>query len=209
MAARGGSGGVAARMQAGAPGRAGTGGGGTCVYRSRDVLATVFVAAAGVLYGPWVTGAALAGLSTRMIAVMVFAPGLGRLRHRPEGDGHGLRGRPDPPAAASGLRRARLGFWGTCAGDRDHHAGHGQQHDAGDPGLRDSSLVARSRPPGTCWPGHRAPDGRPAPGQRRESSELAALGHIRCAASRLVLLNLVRQRAGRRADLRHGAPLCA
>ena len=41
----------------------------------RDVLATVFVAAAGVLYGTWVTGAALAGLSTRMIAVMVFALG--------------------------------------------------------------------------------------------------------------------------------------
>ena len=41
----------------------------------RDVLATLFVAAAAALYGMWVTGAALAGLSTRMIAVVVFALG--------------------------------------------------------------------------------------------------------------------------------------
>lgn len=41
----------------------------------RDVLATLFVAAAAALYGTWVTGAALAGLSTRTIAVLVFALG--------------------------------------------------------------------------------------------------------------------------------------
>ena len=41
----------------------------------RDVLATLFVAAAAALYGMWVTGAALAGLSTRVIAVVVFGLG--------------------------------------------------------------------------------------------------------------------------------------
>jgi hypothetical protein len=41
----------------------------------RDVLATLFVAAAAALYGTWVTGAALAGLSTRVIAVVVFGLG--------------------------------------------------------------------------------------------------------------------------------------
>ena len=42
---------------------------------ARDVLATLFVAAAAALYGTWVTGAALAGLSTRVIAVVVFGLG--------------------------------------------------------------------------------------------------------------------------------------
>ena len=41
----------------------------------RDVLATLFVAAAAALYGMWVTGAGLAGLSTRVIAVVVFGLG--------------------------------------------------------------------------------------------------------------------------------------
>lgn len=41
----------------------------------RDVLATLFVATAAALYGMWVTGAALAGLSTRMVAVVVFGLG--------------------------------------------------------------------------------------------------------------------------------------
>ena len=41
----------------------------------RDVLATLFVAAAAALYGTWLTGAALAGLSTRVISVVVFGLG--------------------------------------------------------------------------------------------------------------------------------------
>jgi hypothetical protein len=44
-------------------------------FTVRDVLATLFVAAAAACYGTWVTGAALAGWSTRMIAVVVFALG--------------------------------------------------------------------------------------------------------------------------------------
>jgi len=44
-------------------------------FTVRDVLATLFVAVASASYGTWVTGAALAGWSTRMIAVVVFALG--------------------------------------------------------------------------------------------------------------------------------------
>ena len=41
----------------------------------RDGLATVFVAAAAVVYLPWVTGAALTSWSVRVTAAVVFALG--------------------------------------------------------------------------------------------------------------------------------------
>jgi hypothetical protein len=42
---------------------------------SRDVLATLFVATAAVVYAVWVTGAAMTGLSTRVVAAVVFGLG--------------------------------------------------------------------------------------------------------------------------------------
>lgn len=66
---------VAARIQAGPAGRGGEREEADMRLTVRDVLATLFVAAAAVLYGTWVTGAALTGLSTRVIAVVVFGLG--------------------------------------------------------------------------------------------------------------------------------------
>lgn len=42
---------------------------------ARDGIATLFVAAAAVVFILWTTGAAMAGLSTRVITVVVFALG--------------------------------------------------------------------------------------------------------------------------------------
>ena len=42
---------------------------------SKDAVATVAVAAAGAIYGAWVSGAAFATTSTRVVGVAVFALG--------------------------------------------------------------------------------------------------------------------------------------
>lgn len=75
----------------------------------RDVMATLFVAAAAALYGMWVTGAALTGLSTRVIAVLVFGLGWAACvsDQKEMAAVFGAdRARPRPPAAYAALASA-------------------------------------------------------------------------------------------------------